>query len=191
MRVKITTPAAPLFGIHLLREHVRVDAIDGSHPDDALLLRQSEAGRAWAEHYAGRAIGEQSWEVAADGWAALFALPLPGGDIASVAAVEGRDPTTGAWTLLAPTAYYLDEYAVPMQLRQAPGAALPAVFKVSNSVRVRYIIGKPVPADILAAILIVVGELYLNRETSSSIQLYDVPLSAMHLLDPHRLEIGV
>lgn len=189
MRTLITTPPGPAFDLQTLRDQVRVDAIDGSHPDDTMLLRQAAAARAFAESYTGLAIGEQTREVAADGFWDLANHTFPGGRPDSIEAFEHRTAGVPTWTALDLAAYYYDEYEGAVRIWA--GAVLPYVPTVPNAVRIRYAIGSDIPPDVRAAMLLLVAELYMNRETSSQVKLEVVPVSVYALLAPHRLELGV
>lgn len=189
MRSRVLTPPESVFAIQTLREQVRIEAIGDSHPDDALLLRQAKAARAWAEKYTGRAIGEQTREAVADDFTELQYTGLPGGPASVVEAVEYRAAGTNVWTGLDPAAYFFDAYV--NMILFVPYASLPATSLVERAIRVRYVVGAEPEPDVLAAVLLLVAELYANRETSAQMTLLDVPLSAKALLAPYRLEIGV
>lgn len=189
MHTRVTSPPGPLFSLQTLREHVRVDAVGDSHPDDGLLLRNAAAARAFAENYTGMAIGEQTREIVADGFWDLTSNSFPGGTPDAVSAFEYRSVGTPNWTPLSAALFYYDEYAGVV--RFWPDAALPGLPDIHNAARIRYTIGAEVPVDVRAAILLIVGELYLNRELSAQADLRHVPLGARELLAPHRLELGV
>ena len=188
MRSVTITPPGPVFNLQTLRDQVRIEAIGETHPDDGALLRYAAAAQAFAEHYTGMAIGEQTREAIADDFYAFAAGPLPGGRPEVVEAVEFR-PVGGAWTALDPSYFYYDEY--DRVIRYWGTLALPTHSHLPNAVRVRYSIGSDVPPDVRAAMLLMVAELYLNRETSSQVKLEVVPVSVHALLAPHRLELGV
>lgn len=189
MLTLVTTPPGHLFSLQTLREHVRIDAIGDSHPDDNLLLRNAAAARAFAENYTGMAIGEQTREIAANDFWSLNGNYFPGGKPDSVEAFEYRILGTQTWELLSVAFFYYDQYAGVV--RFWPNVVLPSLPDIYNSVRIRYTIGTDVPVDVRAAILLIVAELYVNREISAQADLRHVPLGARELLAPHRLELGV
>lgn len=189
MHTRVTSPPSSLFNLQTLREHVRIDAIGDSHPDDQLLLRNAAAARAFAENYTGMAIGEQTREIVADGFLDLTSNPFPGGVPDAVEAFEYRSLGAGAWTVLSDSLFYYDQYAGVV--RFWPNVTLPGLPDIHNAARIRYTIGAEVPVDVRAAILLIVGELYLNRELSAQADLRHVPLGARELLAPHRMELGV
>jgi len=44
---------------------------------------------------------------------------------------------------------------------------------------------------IRAGILLILGHLYLNRETVTDVTVNEVPMGALHLLQPYRIDMGV
>ena len=191
MRSVIITPPGPAFNLQTLRDQVRIEAIGETHPDDNSLLRYAAAAQAFAEHYTGMAIGEQTREAIVDSYWELFNARLPGGRPTTIEALEYRAALTNEWTALGPTLYYYDAYDGALRVWGANSWTMPPVSPVPNCVRVRYTIGGDIPPDVRAAMLLMVAELYLNRETSSQVKLEVVPVSVHALLAPHRLELGV
>ena len=89
--------------------------------------------------------------------------------------------------------YLLDRYTHPARVVLAPGATWPAALAATNSVRIRYLAGYlaepdstglPVlPRMARAAMLLLLGHWFMNREGVSSDRLAEVPLSVHDLLD--------
>jgi hypothetical protein len=94
---------------------------------------------------------------------------------------------------LDPTDYELDSFPRPARLvikRNFPGMTLTVNFSAG------YTDGQspnpfPRPAGVKAAILLMLGNLYENRESVANAQSYERPQSATYLLTPHRINMGL
>lgn len=185
--------------------HLKIDTF-GSPPasdDDAWLTTTGIPGaRDWCEQYIGGSIAPQTIELAAQGFPIGF-VPLPFGPVLSMVSViytdaDGIDQTmTGA-------DYALDPYERRAKLRLAYGATWPTARASTNSVRIRYVAGfsladdspqiNPLPAGIRAAILLILGHLYENRENTIAeerITIQEVPMGAASLLEKYRLRLSM
>lgn len=191
--VVVTPPADPLLGLDLVKQHLRVDG-DG---DDALIGAYIDAACAHIDGpggWLGRAIGVQTLELRTHcfGWPGL-ALPYP--PLISVESVKYID-SEGAEQTADPGVY---TYAADA-LRLTYNSTWPTSRLEADAVRVRYVAGyaedataetlvTAVPPAIRAALLLMVGDLYLNRETTAEGQVGAVPMSTtVHaLLNPFRV----
>jgi uncharacterized phiE125 gp8 family phage protein len=186
----VERPTAEPITLEELRAHLRLDANGEvpSHPDDALVLGYLSAAREHAELYVGFALAPQTLELALDEFPCDGdALELEGGEVSSVASVVY---VSGAGELVAldPTKYVLDPYSTPAWLLPAYGSASwPETLPVANAVRVRYSVGaQPLSPSIRAALLLLVGHLYENREETSAVQTYALSKGVNSLLRLHR-----
>jgi uncharacterized phiE125 gp8 family phage protein len=183
----ITAPTLlSLISLAELRQHCKLD-VDGSgtHPDDSLLQIYLAAAHQHAEHHTGTAIGAQVVELALDDFPAGPILLAPG-PVSSVTSLKYLD-TAGVEQTLSAGAYTLDEYANPAWLIQAYGTLWPAPLDAANAVKVRYTAGSNTIAPALkAALLLMVGHLYANREGAAPGSLAQIPLGVASLLDTVR-----
>jgi uncharacterized phiE125 gp8 family phage protein len=191
MRVRVVVPpASEPISLEEARLHLKLDVIGGTNPDDALIERLISAARKWAEKLTGLALGEQTWEVALDDFPFIATDALPGGPVSEILSVKYREDAAGTETTLASSRYYLDAFTGSVSL--AYGQSWPSARVVPSGVRILYTVGaEPVDDDVRAAMLLVIGHLYANRENSSGTQVYSVPMGAESLLSLSRVNMGV
>ena len=185
-RVIVITPPERVVTRDQAKLHLRVDGDD----DDTLIDAFIDAATAHIDGpdgWLGRAIGEQTLEAGLDGFIYdPISLPYP-----PVIAVTGivYDDTTGVERVLDPAIYEIRDGVIGT----AWGKSWPSTRAYrgsSRSVRIRYRAGyETVPAAIVVAILLMVGDMYRNRETAGSGVLSKVPMSvsADALLQPFRI----
>lgn len=165
------------------KRHLRVDADDTSQDEviDAAIV----AAREVVENETKRAVITQTWtltldEFPSDGAPHAWALarrPYPGASADRLAIRLGRPPiqsitsvtyvdANGATQTLAPSSYVLDPSQLGM-LRLAYGASWPATRVQPMAVTITFVSGTEiddVPKAITAAMKLLVGDLYENRE---------------------------
>lgn len=185
----VTPPATEPVTLAEAKLHLRVDHT----ADDALITALITAAREAIEGETTRSLVATSWEKR------FAALPLPGAALVlprapllSVSAVTYID-AAGAEQTLAPATYAVDAPAGPHagfgKLRQAYGATWPTPRDEANAVRVAFTAGyATVPGALRAALLLVLGELYANREAAiAGAVIADNPAVA-RLLAPFRMQ---
>lgn len=160
MSVVVVTP--PVHGVSLatVKAHLRVDHND----DDALIAAYLDAavGHIDGPHgWLDRAIWPQTLELRQNGFGPA-PIRLPYGPATSVTSVKYVD-ANGAEQTLASDQYTLTNAG---DLGLAYGASWPSLRGDAEGVRIRYVAGfASLPPAILSAILLMVGDLYQNRET--------------------------
>lgn len=112
------------------------------------------------------------------------------------------DDGSGSTIAMGSGDYYVDEFQRPAHLYSSPGASWPTA-QASNrrAVRIRYTAGydlpdtspmvNPLPFAVKAAMLLVIGHLYDNRENSTEFPLTEIPLGAASLLERYRVRLGI
>lgn len=125
-----------------------------------------------AEKFTGRALIEQTWDLYLDEFPEDdIAVPLP--PLIEVIGVYYRDTAGDEQTLSAAT-YIVDAAKEPGRIALAYGESWPTIQSRINAVRVRFKAGyiddaspaaANVPYAIRAAILMIAGTLFANRET--------------------------
>lgn len=184
----ITAPTVEPVALADAQEHLRA-AIGGT---DAMLIEAYlQAAREAVENHTRRALMPQTWELRLPEFpVGAITLPLP--PVLSVVSVRYTS-AAGADTLLDPAAYQIEApagpTAQPALLWPAVGTTWPGTrLDDRAAVRVRFQAGYAnagaVPAALRAAILLVLGELYENREASAAKPLSEVP-AVRRLLDPY------
>lgn len=183
MRTKIITPVSvePITLV-ALRQHLKLDTVGGVHPDDDLIQSQLSAAREFAEHYTGRALAPQTIEGALDAFP-CGAIDLPHPPVTSVTSIQYLDEA-GVEQTLAPSAYCFDDYGIAAKIDHAFETPWPATRVMPNAVKVRYVAGYIVmPKAARAALLLIVGHLYENRQEATRLKVEQIPMGARCLLD--------
>jgi uncharacterized phiE125 gp8 family phage protein len=179
------------------RSHLRIEAFGSplAHPDDAQITMMITAAREWCEQYTSRALAAQTIEMAMDSFPDEIELPLvPTNSITSVTYSD----TANATQTLSNTVYLLDDYSKPNKLALTLNSKWPSTSEVTNNIKIRMAVGNSpttLPYPIKAAMLLLIGSLYENRQedlqSSSRATFNSLPLGVYNLLQPYRLALGV
>jgi uncharacterized phiE125 gp8 family phage protein len=177
--MKIITAASAVITTAELKSFLRVDSSSEDSLIDGFLL----AAMAYAQHYTGLAIGSQTIELALDAFPdGGISLPLiPATSITSVIYVDAA----GTSQTLLSSLYYLNDYSSQdHQVTLVYGAEWPDTRDTTNAVKVRYVAGSAtLPASVKAALMLLVGHLYENRQEATEKALHSLPLGIKALLD--------
>ncbi len=205
----ITQPTVEPITLDEAAMHLRLDSID-SPPEyhDADLVRwQISAAREFCEQYLGRSLAVQTLEYGATDFGGQGGISLPMGPIISVVSVSYVDEA-GATILLddgsgSPTnvQFEIDQFSDPQEVRLPYNGTWPTARSHPGAVRIRYVAGYSLPSDspspecplpwsLRAAMLLVLGHLYEQRENTSERPPQEIPLGAKALMDPYRLNMG-
>lgn len=167
------------------KAHLRVTSAD----EEALISALIVAARAHAEAWTHRCFVTQTWELVLDCFPS-WTLEFPNAPLASVESITYVD-TAGEEQTLDAAEYQVDTKTDPGRLMPAYGLHWPATREQLNAVTIRFVCGygdaEDVPAPIKAAILLIVGHLFRNREENSNFPLHELPLGADRLLAPYRV----
>lgn len=183
MSVVVIEPPEPLVSLELAKAHLRVDDDDSNILIGAYIAAVSEHLDG-PDGWLGRAIGEQTLEWTTTGFPATALLRLPFGPVQVVEAVHYLDDAGGE-TLWDGANYMLSRGA----LTPIYGGSWPAGRVYADAVRIRWVAGySTVPAAIVVAALIMVGDMFANRESSAPGAFGEVPMAASvsALLAPFR-----
>ena len=183
MSAIVVTPPEPIVTLAQAKRHLIVE-----HDDDDVYIGDLVAvATAWIDGpdgWLGRALGEQVLEASYACFRDAFRLPY--GPVLSIEEVRCRD-AGGVERVLDPGEYELRGWLLGAAFgRRFPGAR-------HDSVRVRYRAGYAtgkVPAPIRHAILVMVGDLYANRESGAagaSFAEAKMPTTVLNLLSPYRV----
>jgi uncharacterized phiE125 gp8 family phage protein len=192
--------------LHLGIEPYEVDSSgNGDHPHDAMIMAMLTAARSHAEEFTGRSIALKTYEATFDAFPDGDAeLELPHPPLVSIEAVRYVDAAGDLQTLA--TDRYTSDRTDPTAgwLLCEASSTWPGAATVANAVRVEYRAGYQVPepdssaedADTLpgsirAALLLMVGHLYENREAVANRQVLELPLGVETLLRPYRVRLGM
>lgn len=171
MHLRLITPPDSHALTDMAKDYLRVD------DDDVLVTALVTAALEYVSNYTGRSIGVQTWEATSSPPSGLsfFELPLP--PLLSVDEVRYT---------VAGTEYEwpAEEYEVIANgIRPAYGRAYPQC----DSMTVQFTCGyETLPESLKFAALLIVGDLFENREGQSQVQLY-TNTAVENLLRPFRV----
>lgn len=205
----ISPPTTEPISLDLARRHCRIlpdNDSPASHPDDAWLTEIGiPAAREYCEGFLGRAIAAQTWEQALDAFPSGSITLV--GSVSSVTSIKYID-TDGNEQTLSAADYVLDSYSVPAVVSLAVGVTWPLTLTGGvNTVKIVYPAAgytlpgdspnnDPLPTVVRAAILLMIGHLYENREATTSGGVggtlpHELPLGVADLLRPHQLRMSM
>lgn len=138
--------------------------------DDAFLTTAIVAAREYFESVSDRFLINQTVELALPGFPAIRKIELVGGVVSGITSVKYRDEDDAEQTLDS-SKYLLNEYAQPNFAELVSGEQWPDTYSRSEAVKVLYQTGyanaSAVPQSIKASILLMVSDLYANREATT------------------------
>jgi len=188
----ITAPTFEPLSVADVSEYLRLD----DSPTDTLLISALiTAARQHLENYLNRFIAEQTVELALTGWKDKIELSAP---LQSVTSIKYLDEN-GAEQTLASNQYIVDTYSEPAAIYPAYNVTFPNLYDQENNVKIRYVVGftsggspdsNPLPDPLKFAMMLIIGDLYANREAGGE-KTYQVNPTVQNLLQFYRLNIGM
>jgi uncharacterized phiE125 gp8 family phage protein len=188
----ITAPTNEPVSLPDAQAHLRV-GVDGA--ENAIIAAYLQAARESVEAHTGRVLMPQTWQIVLPEFPAdNGAIMLPKPPLVSVTSVAITNADGNAETISGA----LYQVATPSGAHAQPGYLAPAYGEnwpetqpdTVNAVRVTfsagYVSAANVPAALRAAILLITGELYENREATTARPLTENP-AVKRLLDPYRV----
>ncbi len=143
--------------------------------DDMLITSKIKAARWLVEKYLNRALVQQTWKLQLDAFPAIIRLARP--PLNSISSIQYVD-TDGTTQSLDTSKYQVDNISEPARIVPAYGETWPNTRGQIGAVTVTYVAGYDgdgaspedltanIPQTIKDAILLLVTELYENREVS-------------------------
>ncbi|WP_396615451.1 hypothetical protein ACHZ97_14330 [Lysobacter soli] len=187
MRLRlIDAPAEKPVSLEEVRSYLRAD--DGDSDEALGALLDAAIGRVDGRHgVLGRALCEQTWELLLDAFpAGDVTVPLP--PLKEVLSISYLD-AAGAMQTVSSASYIVDAASEPGVIALKPGQTWPATLAQRNAVAVQFKAGygaaAAVPANLKAAIKLIAGDLYANREAQGGVLHENEGVSA--LLVPYRI----
>lgn len=185
MRTVVVVPPEPVVTWAEADAHLRLDGDDTQQTYVESLIAAATAHVDGPNGILGRAVGEQTLELRTAAFPRAY-LTLPHGPVGEVVSVKYLDADGVEQT--AATSLYDQTGDV---LRLAYNQTWPSPRGDAESVRIRYTAGwatADVPAPIKAAILLLVGHWYANREAVNVGNITsEMPLAVDRLLAPYRI----
>ena len=188
----ITYPTFEPITVADVAEYLRVDNVALDTP---LLEALITTARQYLEQYLNRYIAEQTVETALTGWSTEMTLSSP---VQSVTSIKYLD-VNGAEQTLNSNQYVVDTYSEPTKITPAYNVSYPELYAVENNVKIRFVTGfttgsspddHPMPQPLKFAMMLIIGDLYANREGQSD-KSYQVNPTVQNLLSFYRLEMGM
>lgn len=188
-----TAPSAEPLTLAEAKAHLRLDVSD----EDSLVTALIQGAREWTENYCRRSWVRRTLELRLDCFPAL--IKLPRGPVSSLVGITYTDQN-GQEATVAPATYQADLYSTPPRIMTVLGAVWP-VPKVGaiNAVVVEYVAGYApgdtsptdhaanVPAAVKAAMKLLIGGWYQNREHIVTAPPSEVPFAVRSLLAPFEI----
>lgn len=181
--VVVTGPAIDPVSLTDAKAHLRVT----NNSEDAVIGGKLKAARRWCEHHCRRGFITQTLRLRFDSFPELIRLPY--GACASITSITYVDED-GVTQTLASGRYQSDLDGMPARVGPAYGYNWPATRAQMNAVAVTYVVGAATADDdVKAAVLMVLADLYENREASIIAATYAPNPAVLSLLSPHRCDI--
>lgn len=188
--VRSVAPTVPLLTLDEAKTHCRIDSSD----EDDLVQTLIDAATAHIDGYSGilgRALVTQTWRQ--DFSCFDQRLRLPVGDLIAVTSVTYYDGSNVQQTLSTSVYAALADVEGPY-LTLKSGQSWPSVYSRDDAIRVTWTAGYGataalVPAAIRAAVKLLIGHWYANRETvvaGDRAAALEIPMTADALLGPFR-----
>lgn len=159
--IVVTPPATEPVTLAEAKAHLRVTY----GLEDALITSLIAAARAYIENWCDRALITQVWKATRDAFCPE--IRLTGGVVTAIQSVKYID-ADGVEQTLDSSAYVADLDSVPARIWPAVGSSWPTTAAQPGAVRIQYAVGyadaAAVPAPIKAALLLVLGDLFENRQ---------------------------
>ena len=182
MYIISTPPASEPLTLTECKLHLRVDGTD----EDTLITTYLQSAREQVELMTNRAMMPQTVKQYLDTFPTCT-IDLRFAPIASVTSVKYYDSDNVEQTLVLDTDYQVDTVTEPARI--VPLLSWPVTKAKANAVTIEYVAGyadaDTVPANIKAAILLLVGEMYEIREN----YVKRLPTAVDYLLSPMKVFI--
>lgn len=156
--------------------------------EQTIIESYRDAATRMCEQHTGYAIGQQRWRLSLPAFSgSSIRIPLP--PLVSVQSVKYYD-LNGVIQTVDTSAYYVDPNRLLGEVTIKPGMSWPVVLGRSDAVMIDFTCGNAsVDADMVAAILLLTGHLYENREAVTGFTLSELPWGVESLLSPYKVPV--
>ena len=187
-----TAPTIEPLSLAEVLDHLKISA----GTEDQYVTALITAARQWTEHYLRRQLLTATWLLELDKWPTAEEWPgawirLDWPPVASVTHVKYYD-TNGALQTLASSNYQVDVATLGGRIVLASGASLPTLQSTKiKAIQITFTAGygaaaSAVPMPIRQAMLLLIGDMYENREAQIVGTIVAENRTAMMLLGPYR-----
>lgn len=201
MSYKVITPAAvePIT-LAEARSHLRIDAFGSppSHPDDDYIEELISSAREWTEDYLRRGLATKTIDIVFDSFDDIV-IPLQ--PVQSITSIKYQDVNDVQQTV-PNTVYKLNTFNGDVVLKY--NQSWPSAYPEEGVIIVRAVVGyttgqspdtEPMPFPIKAAMLLIIGNLYENRQqdllSNTRMTFNSLPMGVYNLIQPYRLGLGM
>jgi uncharacterized phiE125 gp8 family phage protein len=196
--IRLTAPTVTPLTLAEVKKHLRVVDTD----EDDIIAIYLKAATDWADGewgFLGRALVTQTWRLTIDEFPdAEIKIPLP--PLQSVTQVVYDDPA-GVAQVVNTADYYVDTDSEPGWVVPIANVSWPTPLDAVNAVRIDFVAGYPpstdsppdlaanIPFNIKAGLLLVIANMYENRETDVVGTIASkLPFGAETLLRRHKID---
>lgn len=186
----VTPPGeiAPVIDVAAAKEHLRVAAEFGD--DDALIGSLVAAAQRAVENYTSRLLTPRTMEMAFAAFPCAGApIVIPRDPVTEIVSLKYTSSVDGGETIVDSADWRWSD-ALPDRLLPAFGGTWPsAVAAEEGAARLRFVAGYEeglCEGDLTAAVKLLVGHLYMNREASAAPGAAELPFGVASLCAPYR-----
>lgn len=188
--VKVNSVGNEVISLAEAKLHLRVD----HNTEDDLISALITAAREHVEKYLNLAVVEKSLTLYLDAFPSGNVIELPYSNLIGIDSVKYRDGS-GALQTWDPSNYTEDTASNPGRLIKAYNVSWPNTLGHPQAVEITYTAGyggspPEVPQPIIAAMMLVIGDLYEHREAVKDTQSYVNP-TVDRLLHFYRVGLGI
>jgi len=197
-KMKTISVGAELISLEQARNHLKVDTYGSPEisDDDDFITVLITAARERIEGLLNLSVVSKVVEIAFDNFNSEMSLYGPIQELTSVKYIDELE----AEQTLDSVVYTLDEYAKVPKLVLSYRQYWPKSYNVINAVKVLAKVGftdglspddNPCPKAIIQAMLLTIGHLYKNRESTTDQNLKELPEGIVSLIYHHRVNLGM
>lgn len=185
---RVSEPESPLVSLSDAKVHLRVD----HDADDVLILQVVDAATERFEDYQNRSFVTQQWRLTLGRFPRGRIIYLPRPPVSAIDKIEYITPA-GDVEEMTTGDYRISESLGVNTIVLTAGRTWPRVADEPDAVRITYTAGygnaEDVPEAVSAAVLLLSGHLYENREvvTVGTGPTFRLPMSSEYLLAPNRV----
>lgn len=183
----VTAPTTTPVSLATVKEHLRLPASYTS--EDTVISMYLDAAVKMAEDRTNRCLMEQTWRISYDRFPLEFLINKT--PLIAVSHIKYVN-SAGVLTTLSSSDYLVDADSEPWRIQPAYQKSFPICRLQNNSVTVTFTAGyasaSAIPKNIIAAILLIVDDLWKNRGTIvTGTIVSQIPITAEKLLESERV----
>lgn len=187
----VSNPVCEPVSLPSAKAHLRIDGSDS----DTLINSLIKAAREWVENYCQRSLVQRTYRADVPYFASRYRLPMS--PFASLTSVKYYTPDSPQVLTTLDANTYRSNLGKSEIYLNADGYTIPSTSTRHDAVQITFVAGESPSTDspqdhaanvssaVKAAILLVIGDLFENREMSSTLRIQQLPTVEM-LLSSYR-----